>query len=195
MTWAGALVTVTGLTLTAGCSGSDGLDSSRSTSSTTSSESASPSPSATSSSPTASASTDADSVVAETVKADYRHYLSGYIEALRGRDVRVPELVKYSTPKRQAQNRAAVADLRQRGLVFKGVADVFVQRVSVDANRATLRVCHHDNAGYFVFSSTGKSPVAVKDRWLPYEVRSILRDGRWLVNEYDDKGFSCKGAQ
>jgi G:T-mismatch repair DNA endonuclease (very short patch repair protein) len=128
------------------------------------------------------------------VTADFQHYNSGYEKAVRARNDRVPELIRYSTARLHAQDRAFVAQLKQRGLIFKGQSQVYVKKVTIVANRAQLRVCHHDSAGYYVYANTGKSPVTVKDRWISYEVRAVQRDGRWQLNQYDKRKFSCEGA-
>jgi hypothetical protein len=193
-----ALVAMAALAPLAGCGSDDTLADSGSSSSSapaSGSESPSASPSESSSSPTGSATDSADpqAAVAETVKADFRQFFAAYVTSLRARDATVAKLIEYSTPSRQAQHRADIARIRQEGWRFKGTPKQSVREVIVDANRATLRVCEYDKAAYYVDES-GQSPVAVKDRWVPFTLQLISRDGHWKVNKYEHGNFSCKGA-
>jgi hypothetical protein len=195
-----ALVAVVALTLLAGCGGSDdladdGSSSSASASTSGDAESPSASPSESSSTPTESASDSADLQAAEiaAVEADYRQYMAAFVTAYRARDAKLAKLIEYSTASRQAKHRSDVATMRRVGWRLKGTPKLSVQRVVIEGNRATMRVCEYDRSAYYV-DANGNSPVAVKDRWLADNVQLIKRDGHWKVNKDEDAKFSCKGA-
>jgi hypothetical protein len=189
------------LVLAAGCSGSDGLDAAGGASSPTgsaaSSDSASPSPTATASpSQLATVSADPDAAAESAVAADFRVYIGALGHAFRLRNTRVPDMIRLSTAQRQAVDRGDIANLRARGIVFKGTPRDWVGPVSVVGNRATLQLCEKDNASWYEYASTGEVVGTKLDRWNPYEVRLLKRDGRWQTDILTPaKKVSCKGAK
>jgi hypothetical protein len=105
-------------------------------------------------------------------------------------------MILLSTGPRQAVDRGNITNLRNRGIVFKGTPRDWVGPVSVVGNRATLELCEKDNASWYEYESSGKVVGTKLDRWNPYEVRLLKRDGRWQTNSLTPaKKISCKGAK
>jgi hypothetical protein len=128
------------------------------------------------------------------VKADFLLYDRALTKALRTRNARVTDLIRLSTAARQAKDRSKIATMRQRDIVFKGTPRTWVGSVTVVANRATLRICQKNDASWYVDGS-GKLVGTRQDKWDPYEVRVLKRDGDWQVNlVVSGKKSSCKGA-
>lgn len=195
--WGGPAVALLTAVVATGCGGSGGLDTRTQPSSSTASEAASSSAAAPeSSSPPTTATVDPAAAAESAVAADYRHYDKGLTRSLRTRNARVIELIRFSTPQRQAKDRGKIQTMRQRGIVYQGTPRSWVGPVSVVGNRATLHVCERDDASWYEQASSGRLVGTRLDRWNPYEVRVLKRDGRWQVNLVTaSKKISCKGAQ
>jgi hypothetical protein len=189
------------MVLVAGCGGSDGLDTSAGSPSP-SDPAATPSTSTPAATPTASptasssATVDAKSADESAVATDFLLYVNGLAHALHIRNDRVRDMIEYSTPQRQSVDRGNIADLRQRHIVFKGTAKDWVGPVVIVGNRATLQLCERDDTSWYEYESTGKVAGTKLDRWNPYEIRLIKRDGRWQINTLTPaKKISCKAAK
>jgi hypothetical protein len=190
-----------GVALLAGCSGSDGLDTaapSGSSGSPASDAATSPSPTSTAlptESPSASATVDANAAVESAVAVDLMSYVTARSQALRTRNARVVDMIRFSTPARQARDRANIANMRQQGMVTRGTPRVWVGPVSVVANRADVAYCEKDDASWYVYAKSGKLAGSRLDKWIGYEFRMLKRDGRWQVNLVTvSKKTSCKDA-
>jgi hypothetical protein len=183
--------------LLAGCGGSSGLDTAAG-----SSDSPSSAPATSSSAPPSTESTDPSMAptatvdpAAEAVAADWRRYRSGFVKGLRSRNARVPDLVRYATAKKQADDRDRIRTMRARDYVFKGTPQIWIKDISTDGHRARLRACEFDSASRYVDANTGATVVAVKDKWESRVDRLIMRGGRWQVDSVTFVKFSCKGAK
>jgi hypothetical protein len=188
------------LALLAGCSGSGGLDTDAASGSPSAGATTSPTTPATSAtspstSATASASVDPNAAAESAVTADLMSYFTARTNALRTRNVRVADMIRFSTPARQARDRANIANMRQQGMVIRGTPRVWVGPVSVVANRADVQFCEKDNASWYVYEASGKPAGTRLDKWIGYEFRMLKRDGRWQVNILvAAKKTSCKDA-
>jgi hypothetical protein len=184
----------------AGCSGSSGLDTAAASSSpSTGATSGSPTPTASAASPTASATAsstaDANAAVEAAVATDLMTYVNARSKALRIRSIRVVDVIRFSTPARQARDRATIAAMRQQGIVARGTPRVWVGPVSVVASRANVQYCEKDDASWFEFAKSGKLAGTRLDKWIGYEFRMLNRHGRWQVNLVAaSKNTSCKDA-
>jgi hypothetical protein len=194
-TLAAALV---GVALLAGCSGSGGLDTDAASGSSSKGATVSPSTPATGSvSPTASASAtvDANAAAESAVAADLMSYVTARSKALRIRSTQVVDVIRFSTPARQARDRATIATMRQQDIVARGTPRVWVGPVSVVANRADVQYCEKDDAAWYEYAKTGKLAGTRLHKWIGYEFRMLNRDGRWQVNVVvASKKTSCKDA-
>jgi hypothetical protein len=116
--------------------------------------------------------------------------------ALHIRNDRVTDVIEYSTPQRQSVDRHNIADLRARDIVFKGTATDWVGPVVIVGSRATLQLCERDDTSWYEYESTGKVAGTKLDRWNPYEIWLIKRDGHWQTNILSPaKKISCKAAK
>lgn len=184
--------------LLAGCGGDDGLDTGArqpTPSSPSGGVSASSAPASTAPAPSLDASEAAQESAAAAVRRDFDSYMTAYLKALRARNDRVPDLVRYSTARKHADDRASIERMRRDDVEFRGDPRFRFGKTSVTANRASLRVCEYDSSARFVFTATGELAEQVRDAWEPYLVRLVLRDGRWQVDQYRQVEFSCKGAR
>jgi hypothetical protein len=187
-----------GVVLLAGCSGSEGLDTAAGSGSPSSDATTTPSPTSTvlaTESPSASATVDANAAVESAVAVDLMSYVTARSQALRTRNTRVADMIRFSTPARQARDRANIANMRKQGMVTRGTPRVWVGPVSVVANRADVAYCEKDDASWYVYEKSGKLAGTRLDKWIGYEFRMLKRDGRWQVNLVTaSKTTSCKAA-
>jgi hypothetical protein len=189
-----------GMALLAGCSGSGGLDTDAASGSPSTGATISPTTPATSAavpttSASASATVDANTAIESAVAADLMSYVTGRTKALRIRSARVVDVIRFSTPARQAQDRATIATMRRQDIVARGTPRVWVGPVSVVANRADVQYCEKDNAAWYEYAKSGKLAGTRLDKWIGYEFRMLNRDGRWQVNVVvASKKTSCKDA-
>jgi hypothetical protein len=192
---AAAAVLIAGLL--AGCGGDGGLDTAARADRPSSSSPGTASASSAPASPTATsdASEPTEEAAAAAVRRDFDSYVAAYLKALRSRNDRIPDLVRYSTARRHAEDRASISRMRQHDVVFRGDPRFRFGKLAVSANRATLRVCEYDSSARFVYSDSGELAEQVRDAWEPYLARLVLRDGRWQVDQYRQVDFSCKGAR
>jgi hypothetical protein len=188
------------LVLVAGCGGSDGADTAAgSSSSSGTSTAASPTePAPGSTSPTAAPSSSPTATIDPTiaaVRADYERYHAGFIKALKTRDEHAPDAISYSTAKRQGVVRTFIRIMRSSNLLNKGNARDWTKDVTAVGRRATLRYCEFDSSAYYVYASTGRKYLPVKDKWNAHVVVLLRRGDRWQVDSitYRSK-FSCQGA-
>jgi hypothetical protein len=197
----GPAAAVLAIAMLAGCGGSDGLDTAGGSPSP-SDTAATPSTGTPAATPTdgptasSSATVDAKSADESAVATDFLLYNNGLAHALHIRNDRVTDMIEYSTPQRQSVDRGNIADLRQRHIVFKGTAKDWVGPVVIVGNRATLQICERDDTSWYEYESTGKVAGTKLDRWNPYEIRLIKRDGRWQTNILTpDNKISCNSAK
>jgi hypothetical protein len=197
--WGTAPAVLLTMVLAAGCGGSDGLDTAGGSPSQSGPGATSSSPAVTpttSLAPSASESApvDPDTVAQSEVTADFVLYDQALTKALRTRNARVTELIRLSTAPRQAKDRSKIQTMRQRGIVFKGTPRTWVGAISVAGNRAAVQVCEKNDASWYL-DGAGKLVGTRLDKWDPFEVRMLRRDGRWQVNlVVAGKKNSCKGA-
>jgi hypothetical protein len=196
----GAALLASILGLLAGCSGSGGLDTRAASGSPSAGATISPSaPAITATSPTssatASASVDPNAAAESAVAADLMSYVNARSKALRIRSTRVVDVIRFSTPARQARDRATIANMRAQGIVARGTPRVWVGPVSVVANRADVEYCEKDDASWYEYAKTGKLAGTRLDKWIGYEFRMLNRHGRWQVSVVaPSKKTSCKDA-
>lgn len=195
---------VLAIVLLTGCSGSGGLDSGAASSGSPSGAATSASPSdapatgsaSSTTTATAAPSADANTAAEADVVADYLLYTNAQTKSLRLRNARVTDLIRFSTAPQQAKERAKIATMRKRDIIYLGTSRNWVGPVSVVGNRATMHVCEKDDASWYAYASSRKVVGTKLDRWNPYEIRLLKRDGLWLVNlTIASKKISCKGAQ
>ncbi len=183
-----------------GCSGSGGLDTGAASGTASAGATTTPSTPATSAatpneSGSGTASLDADAAVKSAVAGDLMSYVTARTKALRIRSARVVDMIRFSTPARQARDRANIANMRQQGMVIRGAPRVWVGPMSVVANRANVQYCEKDDASWYVYAKSGKLAGTRLDKWVGYEFRMLNRDGRWQVNIVAaSKKTSCKDA-
>jgi hypothetical protein len=194
--WGTAPLVLLSMGLAAGCGGSVGVDAAAGSTSpsgaatTPSSSAASPTASATpSSSPTATV----DPAVA-AVRADFGRYYASFITAVRARDEHQPDAISYSTAKQQDVLRSFIRLMRSKKIVAKGTPHDWIKDATAVGRRATLRYCEFDSSAYYVYASTGKKYVPVKDKWNAHNVALVHRGDHWQVDSMAFSKFSCKGA-
>lgn len=184
----------------AGCSGAEGLDTQarRSTpapsnSSPTSAAGTPSTPSGTSTSPGLDPSVAARQAAVAEVKRGFAAYQAAYLTAIRTRNARVPDLVRNSTPRMYAADRASIARMREENVELRGEPRLRLGKVSFSGDRAaTLRVCEYDSAARFVDLDTGRLAEQVSDKWEPYVVRLVKGEDRWRLDQYIEGSFRCR---
>jgi hypothetical protein len=125
----------------------------------------------------------------------YLRYSVALTKALRRRDDRVPNLLRFSTPKRQAVDRLQIRRMRTRNIVFQGTPRDWTKSVAADARRATIRVCERQDTSRYIYASSGRRVFPLRHVWSPYVVQMVQRDDRWRVDTATHAKFSCKGAK
>jgi hypothetical protein len=118
-------------------------------------------------------------------------YLDARQTSMRERRI-TPEMVETATFQWIQQQRAVIADAKERGWTVPAEAKMRVVGVDEDGPDAVVRVCMWAPSVDFIDANTGKSVDPEMRQWYPFDVRMVMVDDRWYVAAAAEGEFGCE---
>jgi hypothetical protein len=118
-------------------------------------------------------------------------YLDARQTSMRERRI-TPEMVETATFQWIQQQRAVIADAKDRGWTVPAEAKMRVVGVDQDVPDAVVRVCMWGPSVDFIDANTRKSVNPQMRQWYPFDVRMVMVDDRWYVAAAAEGEFGCE---
>lgn len=118
-------------------------------------------------------------------------YLEARQASMRERRI-VPDLVETATFQWVQQQRAVIADAKQRGWTVPAEAEMQVVGVESAGLDAVVQVCMWGPSVDFIDAKTGQSVRPEKRQWYPFDVKMVMAGERWYVSAAAQGDFACE---
>jgi len=118
-------------------------------------------------------------------------YLEARQTSLRERRI-TPEMVETATFQWIQQQRAVIANAKERDWTIPAQARVRVVGVESDVPDAVVHVCMWGPSVDFVDAKTGKPVEPEVRQWYPFDVKMVMVDDRWYVAAAAEGEFGCE---